>query len=235
MTTPTSISSEIQSLEPSAIIELFELDATNLGSDIFRFHAGTNSLKTNVIWQGETYTRYPVEASGFEVSSNGQLPRPHLRASNVLGSITSLLLSYGDLLGAKVTRKRTLAKYLDAANFSGSVNPTADDTAAFEDDVFFIDRKTSEDRSFVEFELAAAIDLQGVQLPFRQIIQNICPWKYRGPECGYTGTTYFDVLDNPVTSPALDVCGKRLASCKLRFGATNPLPIGSYPGAGLVR
>jgi phage-related protein len=31
------------------------------------------------------------------------------------------------------------------------------------------------------------------------------------------------------------VCGKRVESCKLRFGATAELPFGSYPGAGLVQ
>lgn len=235
MTTPQAITSEIQKLEPSAIIEMFELDATAFGGDLLRFHAGTNGLRQNLVWQGNTYTAFPVQASGFDMSGNGQLPRPKLQVANVTGAITLLVLTYDDLLGAKVTRKRTLAKYLDAVNFPGGTNPTADATAEFNDDVFFIDRKATETRDVVEFELAAAFDVAGVQLPRRQIIQNVCTWRYRGTECGYTGTSYFDANDQPVGSAGLDVCAKRLSSCKARFGANNPLPFGSFPAAGLTR
>lgn len=235
MTTPQTITSEIQKLEPSAIIELFVLDATAFGGDVLRFHAGTNGLRQNLVWQGQAYTAFPVRASGFDMSGNGQLPRPKLQVANVTGAITLLVLTYDDLLGAKITRKRTLAKYLDAANFPGGTNPSADATAEFPDDVFFIDRKVTETRDIVEFELAAAFDVAGVQLPRRQIIQNVCVWRYRGGECGYTGTSYFDANDDPVGSAGLDVCGKRLSSCKARFGANNPLPFGSFPAAGLTR
>lgn len=229
------IAGEIQKLEPSASVELFELDATAFGGDLLRFHAGTNGLRQNLVWQGNTYTAFPVRASGFDFSGNGQLPRPKLQVANVTGAITLLVLTYDDLLGAKITRKRTLAKYLDAINYPGGTNPMADAQAEFPDDVFFIDRKVTETRDLVEFELAAAFDVAGVQLPRRQIIQNVCVWRYRGSECGYTGTTYFDANDAAVGSAGLDVCGKRLASCKARFGANNPLPFGSFPAAGLTR
>lgn len=235
MTTPQTITSEIQKLEPSAIVELFVLDATAIGSDVFRFHAGTNGLRQNLVWQGNTYVPFPVQASGFDMSGNGQLPRPKLVMANVTGAITLLVLQFDDMLGAKVVRKRTLAKYLDAVNFPGGTNATADPTAEFADDVFFIDRKVTENRDVVEFELAAAFDVAGVQLPRRQIIQNVCVWRYRGGECGYTGTNYFDANDAPVGSAGLDVCGKRLSSCEARFGTNNPLPFGSFPAAGLSR
>ena len=235
MTTPQAITSEIQKLEPSAIIELFVLDATSFGGDVFRFHAGTNNLRQSVVWQGNTYLPFPVQASGFDMSGNGQLPRPKLVLANVTGAITMLVLAFDDMLGAKVTRKRTLAKYLDAVNFPGGTNPTADPAAEFADDVFFIDRKATETRDYVEFELAAAFDVAGIQLPRRQIIQNVCVWRYRGTECGYTGTNYFDTNDQSVGSAGLDVCGKRLSSCKARFGQNNPLPFGSFPAAGLTR
>lgn len=235
MTTPQAITTEIQKLEPSAIIELFEMDATDFGGDLLRFHAGTNGLSSNVVWQGNTYTAYPIKATGFDFTGNGQLPRPKLTVSNVTGAITLLVLTYDDLLGAKITRKRTMVKYLDAVNFPDSTNPDADDTAEFPDDVFFIDRKSTETRDVVEFELAAAFDVAGILLPHRQIIQNVCVWRYKGTECGYSGTDYFNANDESVGSSGLDVCGKRLTSCKLRFGQNNPLPFGSFPSAGLTR
>jgi lambda family phage minor tail protein L len=228
------IAAELQKLEPSAIVELFELDATAFGGDLLRFHAGTNGLSQNIVWQGRTYTAFPVRASGFDYSGNGQLPRPKMQVANITGAISLLVLTYDDLLGAKVIRKRTLAKYLDSANFSG-INPTADPAAEFPDDIFFIDRKVTETRDVVEFELAAAFDVAGVQLPRRQIIQNVCTWRYRGTECGYAGTNYWNTSDQVVGSLALDACGKRLSSCKLRFGQYAPLPFGAFPSAGLTR
>lgn len=235
MSTPQSITSEIQKLEPSAVMELFVIDATAVGASVLRFHAGTNGLNADVVWQGETYVKFPVEVTGFEISGQGQLPRPRLKVSNVLSSITTLLLAYQDLIGSTVTRKRTLAKYLDAVNFPGGINVNADSTAAFPDDVFFIDRKTVETRDVVEFELASSLDLAGVKIPRRQVIQNLCQWAYRGSECGYTDTRYFDANDVEVESSGLDRCGKRLSSCKKRFGPGGDLPFGGFPGAGLFR
>lgn len=229
------IATDIQKLEPGSIIELFELDLTPYGGDLLRFHAGTNELHANLTWDGEVYTAFPVAASGFEFNGQGQAPRPKLVVSNVIGSITALVLQYDDLVGAKVTRRRTLAKYLDPVNFPGSVNPSADPTAEFPADVFYVDRKANENNQFVEFELAPAMDVTGVMLPRRQIIQNVCPWKYRGAECGYTGTNYFDTNDLPVASPSLDICAKRLSSCKVRFGEYAELPYGGFPAAGLFR
>lgn len=235
MTTPQSITSEIQKLAPSAIIELFELDATSFGGDVYRFHAGTNGLQKRVVWQGVTYEPFPITVTGFEYNGNGQLPRPKLTVANVTGVISAMVLLYQDMLGAKLTRKRTMAKYLDAVNFDGAVNPTADATAEFASDVYFIDRKSIETREIVEFELSPAFDVQGVKLPRRQIIQNVCPWKYRGAECSYTGTAYFNANDVSVGSVTQDVCGKRLSSCKARFGEYAELPFGGFPAAGLIR
>jgi lambda family phage minor tail protein L len=105
----------------------------------------------------------------------GQVPRPKLKVANVTGSITALiLLPTRTWWGLGSTRKRTLLKYLDAVNFGIGTNPTADPTAEFADDVYFIDRKSlSRPRDVVEFELAASFDLEGVSLPRRQIVQNV--------------------------------------------------------------
>jgi lambda family phage minor tail protein L len=235
MSAPESITSEIQKLAPSAVIELFEIDATSLGGSVFMFHAGTNQISTSIVWQGNTYARFPIQASGFEFNGKGQLPRPRLSVSNVLSAITTVLLTYNDLQGAKVTRKRTLAKYLDAVNFTGGVNASEDSSAEFPDDIFYIDRKVSENRLAVEFELSSSFDVTGVQIPRRQIVANNCPFQYRSTECGYTGTDYFKADDTATTEVSQDVCGKRLSSCKRRFGETEELPFGGFPGADLYR
>lgn len=234
----SAVGEELNKLAPSAVIELFELDGTaaSIGVDqVYRFHAGVNEqISGNIVWNGNTYQRYPVEATGFTYEGGGQLPRPTISISNVLSLGTTLVLEYNDLVGATVTRIRTLKKYLDAVNFTSETNVTADPFAEFPREIFIVDRKVAENRAVVSFELSATFDVAGVKLPRRQIIQNICPWTYKGEGCGYTGTNYFDIDDNSVADVANDVCGHRLSSCKLRFGENAEIPYGGFPSAGLI-
>ena len=244
MTVPVSA---LQAVAPGAIIELFELElnaAQHGVNETYRFHAGVNATGSNgdIIWNSQTYMRFPLEAEGFEYSGQGQLPRPKLRISNILGTITAVILTLPNgLEGAKVTRIRTLARYLDSVNFpplyfllledgdtllledGGSVvleaaSFTPDPTAEFPREIYYIDRKVVETRDVIEFELAAVFDLIGVRAPKRQCVSNVCQWKYRGPECGYAGNAYFNTNNQPVATLALDACGKQLSSCELRFG-----------------
>jgi lambda family phage minor tail protein L len=217
--------SALQEIAPGAIIELFELElnATQHGvNETYRFHAGVNADDNqSIIWASNEYLRFPIEAEGFEYSGQGQLPRPKLRVSNIFGTITALILTLPNgLEGAKVTRIRTLARYIDGTNFPGGTNPygTPDPTAEFPREIYYVDRKVIETRDTIEFELAAVFDLIGVRAPKRQCVSNVCQWKYRGPECGYAGNAYFDFNDVPVAGVGQDACGKRLSSCELRFG-----------------
>lgn len=233
MTVPESIQEQLQLLNPSAIIELFQLELTELvnGIDLtFYYHAGKNELTNDIVFAGVTYSAAPIEVDGFELTSKGTLPRPTMRVSNISGAITQILLLY-NVLNAKMTRIRTCKKFLDAVNFTGGVNPTADPTAKFTDEVWYVDRISSENPSLVELELTSKLDLINLALPRRQVLEH-CPWKYRGVECGYTGNAYFDVNDNSVASAPQDVCGKRYTSCALRF-PTGTLPFGGFPGARL--
>lgn len=230
-----TIAAELQKLEHTAVVELFELDATVLGGAQYYFHAGTNELRAPVVWQGQTYTPFPVQADGFEASHDGPLPRPRLRVANINGLIGAVNRDYRNLQGATLTRRRTLVKFLDAVNFAGGVNPSADPDAGYPDDVWLIDRKSHQDAEFVEYELGSPIDVASVKLPRRQIIARICGWAYRGTECGYTGGPVAKADDTATSNPALDMCGHRLASCRLRFGVGAELPFGGFPGAGQVR
>lgn len=233
-----SIESEVQNLSPSAIIDLYQLDLTSLGDTVYYFHNGTNGVTSDVVWQGQAYTPFPIETDGYEVTAQGEVPRPRIRVSNILGVISTLMSSFDDLIGAKFTRKRTFLKYLDAVNFTGGVNPDADPTVEFVDEVYFIDRKVAENPEFVEFELTSPWDVQGVKLPNRQIIQNTCPWVYRGAECGYAGGDVADINNNEVGDPAYngtDACAKNVRACELRFGENATLPFGGFPGAGKLR
>ena len=90
----SAIVSNLQNINPSAIIELFSLQLDNNlhgATTVYRFHAGS-SLKDNgeIVWAGNSYQRFPVKAEGFAFRK-GQLPRPTLTLSNALGTITSIL------------------------------------------------------------------------------------------------------------------------------------------------
>jgi lambda family phage minor tail protein L len=229
------LASALQEVAPGALIELFQLElnmAQHGVAETYYFHAGTNANGYgSLVWNGQQYMALPVEAEGFEYSGQGSLPRPKLRVSNLIGTITSLILSLPEgLEGAKVTRIKTLGRFLDAANFP-SGNPTADPLAEFPREIYFVDRKSAENRDVVEFELASAFDMAGVRAPKRQCITR-CQWVYRSAECSYTGLAYFDASDAPVANASQDVCGKRVDSCKARFGAKSELPFGGYPGIG---
>ncbi len=238
-----TLAGELQGLSPVELVTLFELDLGVLGGPVLYFTPVTNSFKAGMTWQGVAYTPWPIEADGFELSGRGALPRPKIKAANIAGTLSALCLQYADAVGAQCKRKRTLVKYLDAVNFPGG-NPAADPARHFATDLFVVDRKSAETLEFVEWELASVFDLAGVKLPRRQVIQNTCLWAYRGAECGYLPNPakygqaaaggIFAADDTPVSSPAADVCGKRLSSCLARFGEGGELPFGGFPAAGKV-
>ena len=184
--TTAPIFNDLQSINPSAIIELFKLQlvtAIHGSNTTYHFHSGS-SLNANgeIVWNGQSYYRFPIQAEGFAYQ-RGQLPRPTLTISNLSSApnISAILIGVNqtsagnDLSGAKVTRIRTLAKFLDAANFANNQNATANPNAEFPQEVYYIDRKTTENREVVAWELASVLDLMGIRAPKRQCTRSIFP------------------------------------------------------------
>ena len=193
----------------SSLVTVFEVEVPNsdiggAGIDKLYFHDGvTADLTTNngyIEWYtllddnnfGSTtpghygpqlYTPFPVESEGWEVRGSGSLPRPTVRFANINQYWSAHLSNYDDLVGAKVIRRRTLEKHL-------GTNPPVE----FNRDVYYIERKTTETSTMVEFELASAFDVQGIQLPRRAVIAARCPWKYKDPDqAGVTGQQIIDL------------------------------------------
>ena len=230
-----NINHQIQSLTPDALVEFFIIDLLPIGLDEqYYFHNGINGLGNDVVWQSQLYTRFPIEAEGFEWKGSGTQPRPKLRVGNITGLLSALASENNDLVGVKVTRLRTFSKYIDAVNFTDG-NLSADPNIHAPDEVWFVDRKANENWVFVEWELRAGGDLTGIKLPKRQLIQNVCLWTYRSAECSYAGGPVADINDIPTSDAAFDACGKRLGSCKFRFPEPQQLPYGGFPAIGLIR
>lgn len=227
---------ELVKLNPSVLVELYILDVSDLPGSLpsepadkmYRFYNySENELEDVIVWQGKTYIPFPIEVDGFSAEGDKQTPRPTLSVSNLDSIIRSLVKEYDDLLGARVIRKRTFARYLDAVNFCGD-NPYADPTWELPETVFYINKKISESIDTVSFELTSPWDVDSLLLPRRIMTVDTCAWKYKDTPCSYSGTKYWDYTNTSTTDPTKDVCAKRLTSCKLRF-PTGVMPFGAFP------
>lgn len=233
---------EGQKLSPNTLVELFTLDTSQLTNiygvagtgSIYNWTAGTLA-GTPVVFAGVTYAPLPIAISGFEWNGQGKLPRPKMQIANISGLASGLVIEFGDMLGAIVTRQRTFAKFLDG-------QPNADTTAVYEADVFRIDRKSAQNKAYVEWELAAAFDQQNISLPRRQVLRDACSNTYRyydgtswhAGTCPYAGQNgMFDINNVSTVDPTLDSCSHRLAGCLARYtvgGVTQVVPFTGFPG-----
>ena len=186
----------------------------------------------NIIWQGETFEPMALEVSGLEMRSDGKASAPTLSMANniggIQGAVSAYCLQFGDFAGAKLKVITTLAKYLDAENFSTG-NATANPSEKREQ-IWFIEQKTSENSQQVTFELSNPVDFEGLKIPTRQI-SNYCNWEYRSEECGYIGSAMFTEKDEPTDNPALDRCNYRTSGCRCR---ENELHFGGFPASSMV-
>jgi lambda family phage minor tail protein L len=185
------IEQDVRKAWHDGIVELFELDLSSLtgdNSDKYYFTKDIFPDGRKVRWKGKRYEPFPIEITGFETTTKGTIPQPELTVANVLGTLASVTNSLDDLVGAKITRRRTLGKYLD-----NGVSPNPNEE--FPEDVYYIERKTSETNLTISWQLASKIDLEGLQLPRRVVTQNYCIWEYRGAGCEYAGPPIADARD----------------------------------------
>lgn len=234
-----SLAIDVQQLEMDAKVTLFDIDARSLGAtSIYHFspcHNGGNPI----VWGGVSYTPVDCEATGFEQKADGGLPHPQFRITNVNKLMMSAVISFDDLLGAIITRKRTLKKYLD----NGS---SPDPDAGYPEDVYVVTRQLARNKVEIVWELSAYLDSEEFKLPRRLMTRDVCEWIYRywdggqfvydtsGRACPYVGTSYFDA-DGNVTTAENDDCGLERSDCRLRFPGTQDLPFGAFPGLGRSR
>ncbi|WP_213993874.1 phage minor tail protein L [Sodalis sp. dw_96] len=230
---PDSMRIDVTQIEQPALLELFEVDLTEFGGDIYRFHSGLNGRLQPVVWQGETYQPYPVEASGFEVSGTGTSNRPTLTLANISGLITGINQDYDDAVGAIVTRRQVYEQYLDAVNYpngNSQADPTMESVTRY-----VIEQCANLQTEFVSYTLCLPSESDGALLPTRTILADVCSWVYRSADCSYTGGPVADEFDVPTSDSSKDKCGKRLASCKLRFGSAGVLSFGGFPAANKIK
>jgi lambda family phage minor tail protein L len=230
------LATDLQKLEQDVIVVMFELDARKFGDGILRF-SPTSVDGQPVSFNGYQYTPFPIKAEGFSWNSGGAIPRPTLTLAAPDLSFLSLVINADDLIGCPVVRIRTYRKYLDDG---ASPNPEA----MFPPDHYVIEKKTSQVRTQLQFELSAKMDQQGLLIPARQVLRDACThrfrywangqWNYEGVTCPYSGAQMFERNGQPTGDPTKGRCGKRLSDCKLHFGSAAVLPFYGYPGVGRI-
>lgn len=199
---------------------------------VLNWIAGTAGTQP-VSFGGTVYQPLPIAAQDWEWSGQGAIPQPKLSVSNVGGVVAGLVIAFDDLIGAKVTRIRTFARYLDG-------QPQQNSSIMFEPDIFYINRKSLHDKTQIQFELATAFDEMARTIPARKILRNICGHTYRQyvnggfilGTCPYAGSAMFQADDTPTNDATKDVCSLHLHGCVVRFGETANLPFDGFPGAG---
>jgi len=229
------IASTAQQASYGSVVTLYEIDATKIGGDIFRFINGKYDGEL-VQFDGKPYASIPVKITGLAWSGKGAIPSPRLEASNIDGQLITALLNSKNLVGATATIIKTFEQFLDNGK-----NP--DPTARFPDEIFTIDQLNKYNNQMVSWTLRAAFDVRDVKLPARQVLRDSCTYRYRrfanggfdyaGVDCPYVGTDSFDIT-NSLTNNENDECNRNLKACQIRFGET-PLPFNGFPGAARIR
>lgn len=265
---------EAAKAQPSGKITLVEVDVSQFmplsishshGDGVLRFHyapiphtpneiiaanGDTSRLAPKSIWfGGKQFDLWPFEFTDVSMTTEQQQAAT-LTVSNIDGVISALCaFNQGgyrgdDLVNAKVNIIQTYTRFLDGRNFAGNFNPDEDPTQAYIQ-TCYISRRAYSSGDVVRFELSSPLDLQGMNLPTRQITR-YCTWQARGwykKGAGY-GCTYdparygnrmFDDKGNPVNDPSKDKCGGCLRDCKIRFGENAALDFGGEPAVQIYR
>ena len=219
----SKISKEISLLEPNSIVELYEIDCTDILQNfsldinfsmtpsILRFHNMQVFRGVSIVFGANTpapnvYYSLPIMTEGFEISAQGDIPRPLLTLSSVnaineasiehpsVGAFHNLktaILNLNNLIDAKVTRIKTLFKYLHKTNSFPNIdsahlwNSDTKRPPELTREVYYVQRKTMEDRTTIQFELSSVLDIENYLLPGRLCLASRCPFVYRGEGCCY--------------------------------------------------
>ena len=179
--------SDLFLLNSKQVIDLFEIKLNDLDG-YFRFH-GSKNFNKDLVFKGNTYLYIPSEISNVQYDSDGKQNRPTFSISNANNFISELLIGRNSLLGRRFSKKKLLAKDLDAVNFGGDSQKNPIGQSNFRDfiqvDTYTIHKKNYENKEKVEFELANILDIDGLTCPKRKVFNNSCQWDYRGAGCNY--------------------------------------------------
>lgn len=240
----SEIDAKSESLRPGDLVDLFQIDLSPLGYEAVFYFQQADAKGGTVWFGGNEYQPRPIKVSGFKKSAEDAPPEPTLSIGNVDKGGYAILNEYGELLGARLIRIQTFAEFLDKLP-DGSDNPSANAEAIHIPEVWWIEQKAPSNRLQISFRLKSILDLNGKQVPGRQLLKDVCrrPYRWWNPDteefayptaagaCPYAGGSSFTRGGNP-TDDAHDECGKDPGSCALRGAVAgwDSLPGWFFPG-----
>lgn len=230
MTAAKTISRDLARTDGMTLIHLFEIDRP--GCAMLRI---TGDDDVPIRFGGVEYLPAPLEASGFSWNSKPGVTQPSLTLTHPRGLFGSSL-DDGGIQGAKVTRIVTFSSECDPPLGQGG-------GAGFTPECWQVDRITRLDGDQVSLELQPQAQIDGMVLPARVMLGDLCQHRYRiwdaeqnkfdytHATCPYTEAAGFDDRGKPVTDRSRDQCSLRLTTgCRKRFSGV--LPFLGFPGLG---
>jgi lambda family phage minor tail protein L len=196
----------------SGLITLYDIaivgDDPDNPWDTLYFHSEDDS--GTISFKGNTYVALPILIDGIEATSEGATPRPTLTIANVESLLQNAVgekspfvteaesegqtFEIEDLIGARLTRRKTLEKHL-ANGYE------------FPPQTFIVDRIANKNQLTVELELASPFDLAGVRIPGRIVVGKYCPWQYTvynsRSACSWTDNNQIRGESDPIGSEVL--------------------------------
>ncbi len=176
---------QVQDLEQSSgLVNLYEIEVST-SSTAFLAPAKDTDLEDIQLYDFDTHTQLntykaiPLGVEGFEVTGAGTAPRPVITFSNVTTDFEVAVgtTDFQSLVGKKLNRRRTLAKYLKG----GASDPGSGNTPIeFARQTWIIDRVEQQSALEVSFELTSPFNVEGLTLPYRVVGHNACPWVFQG-------------------------------------------------------
>lgn len=161
----SNIQGEINKLHnTSGYIELYKLDASAFGGQIYFFTNQVSASGGSISFAGQAYTPLPIFGQGFDVTSSGTMPKPTISIGNVNKTLLGAVISLGDLVGAKVTRIRTYEKFLDDG-------ATPNSAAYIGPETWIIEQKIQHDKNVISWQLTTQLDRLGFKFG-RQVLKD---------------------------------------------------------------
>jgi lambda family phage minor tail protein L len=152
----------------NVFITLLEVDLSQWDLGVVRVCDNTE----DIVWNGYTWNAFPFELDIKQDTTKGDIPNLTIKVSNVNRLFQQYVEKSNGAVGAKVTLRLVLSNNLDST------------TPEIEEQFEVIG--TQCDAYWITFTLGAMNPLI-LRFPKHKYIKNFCRWKFKSPECGYTG------------------------------------------------
>lgn len=167
----------------------------------------TNNTE-DVVWGGKTWIAFYFDISELSENNTGEVPQWVITLDNRSRVVEAYLTMYDLYLKEHGILGNEVKATLYVVNSKDLDNTVPIKTATFE---LNEPSANSETATFV----MSVSNPFTQSVPKRRFIQNFCYWKFKSPECGYTG--------------AAETCDKTLKQCRA-YG--NNKRFGGFPGVG---